>query len=101
LAAATSAIATTVSFVTGEYARTQISARATWLTLCLVLLIGSAVVLTAGKHLGLAHIYIDPDTHEPFVGLSQVAFIAGFFTLNFAVANWPLSKPSPPPKIGS
>ena len=94
-----SSFVTTISFMTGEYARTTWKfSRSSWLTVCLVLLLGSAAVLAYGKHLGLAHTYTDPDTHEPFVGLSQLAFLTGFLTLNFAVANWPMSKPLPPPR---
>jgi hypothetical protein len=101
LATVMTSFATTVSFMTGEYIRTTWKApRSSWLTVCLVFLLGSAAVLADGKHLGFAHTYTDPDTHAPFIGLSQLAFLAGFFVLNFAIANWPMSKPSPPPRAG-
>ncbi|MDP9051909.1 MAG: hypothetical protein M3O31_14500 [Acidobacteriota bacterium] len=99
LAAAMSTAANALSYWLGERARTLVRSMTVWLPFNTTLLIGSASILAYGKHLGFAHTYIDLDTQAPFDGLSQVAFLVSFFTLNFAVVNWPTRRPAPPPLV--
>jgi len=99
LAVAVSTVATALSYWLGERARTLVRSTTVWLPFNTALLIGSASILAYGKHLGFVHTYIEPDTQAAFVGLSQVAFVVSFLTLNFAIVNWPTRRPTPPPPV--
>lgn len=58
----------------------------------LSLMLGSVFVLCFGSWLGITQVYTDQETGRQFTGLNVVAALSGYFTLIFAVANWPLRE---------
>jgi len=92
LASWISTIATTVSYCLGERARSIIVSKGIWIAMNAALFVGGATTLALGMNSGFSHNYIDPDSKIPFVGLSQTAFLASFFAINFSLANFRLNR---------
>ena len=63
-------------------------------------LIGLAALATLlfGSSLGWTSLATHPDTGEPIRGLHPAAALAGYFSLIFAIVNWPLGSPKPTPR---
>lgn len=53
----------------------------------------SLLVLMFGASLGMSHSYSNPETQQQFTGLHPAAGITAYFTLLFAIANWPIRRP--------
>jgi hypothetical protein len=54
-----------------------------------VLIIASVTVLCFGSQLGLAGTFTDPESKQQVRGLRSEAALGGYFTLLFAITNWP------------
>ena len=55
------------------------------------LIVGGLFVLCFGSLLGITETYTNPETETQFEGLHHAAALAAYFSLIFAIANWPLS----------
>lgn len=55
----------------------------------------SLFVLTFGYSLGLTYVGTNPETQRQVVVLHPAAALAGYFSLLFSIANWPVQKSEP------
>lgn len=61
-----------------------------------LLVVASLAILGFGSSLGLRHTFTHPETKQPVEGLRPDAAVGAYFTLVFALANWPVRRAGEP-----